>query len=104
MGELLPYCLGRIERWLGRDFGHLERRVTDYIQQNVWITTAGAFDVPAFICASHSLGVDRILFSVDYPFDDNGSGVEFLRRLPISDHDRDKVAHGNADALLRLVA
>lgn len=103
MGELLPYCLTRINRWLTPDSAHLQRPVTDYIKQNIWITTAGAFDAPAFICASHSIGIDRILFSVDYPFDDNQLGVEFLRRLPISDHDRTKVAHANADALLRLV-
>ena len=102
MGELLPYCLTRIDRWLTPDFAHLQRSVTDYIKQNVWITTAGAFDAAAFICASHSMGIDRILFSVDYPFDDNHVGVEFLERLPISDHDRAKVAHTNADSLLRL--
>jgi predicted TIM-barrel fold metal-dependent hydrolase len=104
MGELLPYCLTRIDRWLTPDSAHLQRPVTDYIKQNVWITTAGAFDVPAFICASHSMGIDRILFSVDYPFDDNRSGVEFLGRLPISEHDRAKVAHVNADTLLGLTA
>ena len=102
MGELLPYCLTRINRWLTPDFAHLQRPVTDYITQNFWITTAGAFDAAAFICASHSMGIDRILFSVDYPFDSNQSGVEFLHRLPISDHDRAKVAHSNADTLLRL--
>jgi len=102
MGELLPYCLSRIDRWLTPDFAHLERPVADYITQNIWITTAGAFDAPAFIGASHSMGIDRILFSVDYPFDDNHRGIEFLQQLPISDHDREKVAHGNAENLLRL--
>jgi predicted TIM-barrel fold metal-dependent hydrolase len=103
MGELLPYCLTRIERWLSPDNRHLERRVTDYIKENVWITTAGAFDTPAFLCARQALGIDRLLFSVDYPFDDNLRGVEFLHQLPITDNERELVAHRNADALLRLV-
>jgi predicted TIM-barrel fold metal-dependent hydrolase len=46
--------------------------------------------------------VDRILFSVDYPFASNARGRAFLDALPISEDDRKKVAHGNADALLKL--
>jgi hypothetical protein len=50
-----------------------------------------------------TFGVDRILFSVDYPFSPNLAGRRFLDALPVSPADRAKIAHGNADALLKLV-
>ena len=49
-----------------------------------------------------SFGVDRIMFSVDYPFASNARARAFLDALPVSPADRAKIAHGNADRLLRL--
>jgi predicted TIM-barrel fold metal-dependent hydrolase len=48
------------------------------------------------------VGADRILFSVDYPFSPNAEGRDFLNSLPVSPEDREKIAHGNADRLLKL--
>jgi predicted TIM-barrel fold metal-dependent hydrolase len=50
-----------------------------------------------------TFGADRILFSVDYPFGNNLAAVAFLKNLPVSPEDREKIAHQNADALLRLM-
>lgn len=44
----------------------------------------------------------RLLFSVDYPFSDNAEGTRFLDSVPLSPADREKLAHGNAEELLRL--
>jgi predicted TIM-barrel fold metal-dependent hydrolase len=49
-----------------------------------------------------TFGADRLLFSVDYPFGDNLAAVASLKNLPVSPEDREKIAHKNADALLRL--
>jgi len=70
----------------------------------VWITTSGFFTVPPFLNAVQTFGIDRILFSVDYPFAANATGRAFLDALPVSPADRAKIAHGNADRLLRLKA
>ncbi|WP_350339848.1 amidohydrolase family protein [Pararhizobium gei] len=51
-----------------------------------------------------AFGTDRILFSVDYPYATNNAGTAFLSSLPVSPADRERIAHGNADALLRLPA
>jgi predicted TIM-barrel fold metal-dependent hydrolase len=45
------------------------------------------------------LGADKIMFAVDYPIDDNATAVEFLKSSPISDADRHKIAHANAELL-----
>jgi predicted TIM-barrel fold metal-dependent hydrolase len=55
-----------------------------------------------FMAALMTFGVDRILFSVDYPFASNARAAGFLDALPVSPADRAKIAHGNADRLLRL--
>jgi hypothetical protein len=55
-----------------------------------------------FLAALLSFGVDRIMFSVDYPFASNSRARAFLDALPVSPADRAKIAHGNADLLLRL--
>jgi hypothetical protein len=49
-------------------------------------------------------GADRIMFSVDYPFSSNAVARAFLDSLPLSPADRVKIAHGNADKLLKLKA
>jgi hypothetical protein len=54
------------------------------------------------MAALPSFGVDCIMFSVDYPFASNARARAFLDGLPVSPADRAKIAHGNADRLLRL--
>jgi len=103
MGEALPFMLDRIDETTSAQAGTLLRRsVRQTILDQVWITTAGFFTLTPFMAALTSFGVDRILFSVDYPFASNARGRAFLDALPVSPADREKIAHGNADALLRL--
>jgi hypothetical protein len=60
------------------------------------------FDAPPFICALLTFGIDRIMFSVDYPFATNAEGAAFLERVAPAPGDREKLTHANADALLKL--
>jgi 2,3-dihydroxybenzoate decarboxylase len=48
------------------------------------------------------MGVDHILFAVDWPFVDNQPGVDWPASVPLSDEDKRKIASGNAERLLRL--
>jgi predicted TIM-barrel fold metal-dependent hydrolase len=80
----------------------LDAKVSEYLLRQVWVTTSGMFSLPPALCALSVFGVDRVLFSVDYPFSANHRGREFLDALPLSPADKAKVAGGNAAALLRL--
>jgi predicted TIM-barrel fold metal-dependent hydrolase len=60
------------------------------------------FSLPPAACALAVFGVDRVLFSVDYPFAANWQGRAFLDALPLSPADKAKVAGEHAAALLRL--
>jgi hypothetical protein len=104
MGEGLPTMMERIERVFGGySSTHLERNVARAILEQVWVSTSGFSSMPAFLAAFMTFGADRILFSVDYPFGNSLAAAGFLKSLPVSPEDREKIAHENADALLRLM-
>jgi predicted TIM-barrel fold metal-dependent hydrolase len=104
MGEMLPVMLARIDEVSDLDIGHLKRPVSRQILDQVWITTSGVFNQPPFIAALQTFGIDRIMFSVDYPYARDVKGREFLDGVALSPADMAKLTHGNADALLRLKA
>ena len=102
MGEFIPYCLARSDLLLTRAAPHLQRRVRDYFHTNFHITTSGYFTVPPLLCALMVFGVESILFAVDYPYSPNASGRRLLDSAPVSPGDLEKIAHGNAERLLKL--
>jgi uncharacterized protein len=109
MGEALPSMIWRANSELSPATGYLKRRVIDYFTQNVHVTTSGyyaihdgAFDYAAFIGLLHAIGIERILFAVDHPYSDNRACRRFLDNLPISPGDKEKIAHLNAERLLKL--
>ncbi len=103
MGEALPFMLDRIDETTAAEAKvRLKRSVRQTILDQVWITTSGFFTMVPFTAALMTFGADRILFSVDYPFASNARARAFLDALPVSEADRAKIAHGNADRLLHL--
>ncbi len=102
MGEGLPAMMARCDQIFGPHINHLARSVSQTILDHVSITTSGLFTMPPFEVALAIFGVDRILFSVDYPYSSNSHGEEFLQGLSVSAVDLEKVAHGNADRILKL--
>jgi hypothetical protein len=99
-GEMLPFMLARVDAMLPQD--HLAMAPSGYFGRNVWVTTSGLFSIPPVMCTVQVLGVDRVLFSVDYPFGPNAAGRALLDTLPLSPQDRAKIAGGNAERLLGL--
>jgi predicted TIM-barrel fold metal-dependent hydrolase len=104
MGEGLPMMLARHDQVFEAYISHLARPVSRAILDQVWITTSGMFSQPPFLAALQTFGIDRIMYSVDYPYAPNARGRDFLAALALSPADLAKVAHGNADRLLRLDA
>ena len=104
MGETLPYLLWRLDSRfkMMRHRYSIKKLPSEYIQGNIMVTTAGSFSDAPLVCAITALGVDRVMFSVDYPYEYTHEAVEFIDNAPISDVDREKICHGNAERLLRL--
>ncbi len=102
MGEMIPFMLARSTEVLTPAAGHLELGVADYFHRNFHITTSGFFTSPPFLTALHTVSVDRILFSVDYPYSTNTRGRAFLDGLTLSPDQQAKISYRNAEALLGL--
>jgi 2,3-dihydroxybenzoate decarboxylase len=101
LGESLPFSLWRIDMALQRP-GNAPTPFRDTFRNHFWITTSGNFSTPALLCCVMEMGVDRILFSVDYPFVPNPPGVKWMDTVPLGPEDRAKILHGNATRLLKL--
>jgi predicted TIM-barrel fold metal-dependent hydrolase len=102
MGEMLPVMLARLDEVSAADIAHLKRLPSKTIVDQVWITTSGIFSQPPLIAALQTFGIDRIMFSVDYPFAPDARGRDFLNEVALAPADMAKLCHGNADALLKL--
>ncbi len=104
LGEGLPFAMHRLNdhTWRAAARRGLKKTPLEYLKDNLLVTTSGNWYEPAFLCTLLALGADNILFAVDWPYEANATGTEFLRKLSISDLDREKIAHLNAERVLRM--
>ena len=104
LGEGLPFAMHRLNdhTWRSAARRGLKKTPLQYIRENLLVTTSGNWYEPAFLCTLLALGADSILFAIDWPYEANKTGIEFLRNISISDGDRQKIAHLNAERLLGL--
>jgi predicted TIM-barrel fold metal-dependent hydrolase len=81
----------------------LKRPVSAYLRENIHYTVSGFNFGPTFLSLLLELGgVDRIMFSVDHPYQSMPEGRAFLEQLPITAAEKERIAHGNAERLFRL--
>jgi uncharacterized protein len=102
MGEGLVLMIPRFDQTLTPEITGLNRPVSAYLRENVHYTFSGFNWTPAFLELLLQVGVDRIMFSADHPYQPMRAARAFLDQLPVSDADRERIAHGNAERLLRL--
>ena len=101
MGEGLATMLARFDQVFGT-VRKPSRSVSQTILGPVHVTISGFKTLPLFVALLQAFGADRIMYSADHPFVPNDAGGGFLKNLPVSPADLAKIAHGNADRLLRL--
>ena len=102
LGEALPFMLPRLDHNLSRQLTRLERPIGAYLRENVFYTFSGFNFIPNFIDLLFQVGVDRIMFSADYPYSSMLAARNFLEQLPISPADLNRIAHGNAELLFHM--
>lgn len=102
LGESLPFSLWRTNMAFAREQAPGARSFRDHFAENFYLTTSGNFSTPALLCCIMEMGIDRILFSVDWPFVQNRAAVDWATQLPLSKEDRVKILSGNAARLLKL--
>ena len=103
LGESIPFSVWRINQALSRQGNrNTAYSFRDYFCKHFWITTSGNFSNPALLCCVLEMGIDRIIFAIDYPFVPNKLGTDWIPTIPICSEDMDKLLHGNAQRLLKL--
>jgi uncharacterized protein len=98
MGESLPSMLQRVDV-MSPAMTELKKPISAYLRENIHYTFSGFNFLPTFLDLMLEVGVDRIMFSTDHPYQSMADGCAFLDRLPVSDADRERIAHGNAERL-----
>lgn len=101
-GEMVPFYLQRLDDLMPPTITGLSRTIPETYMNNVWVTPSGMFDRPHFDFIYATIGADRLIWSVDYPYLTLDGARTFLEGLPIAEEDMHKIAHGNAERLFRL--
>ena len=102
LGEGIPFMLPRLDKNLPKEMTKLERPFGAYLRENVHYTFGGFNFAATFLNLLLEVGVDRIMFSVDHPYGSMAEARAFLQHLPVSEADRERIAHGNAEKLFGL--
>jgi predicted TIM-barrel fold metal-dependent hydrolase len=101
LGEGLPFLLWRISHSLKRE-GRDTKVFRDYFCEHFYVTTSGFFSNPALLCTVMEMGIDRVMFSVDYPFVENTLGTKWIDTIPLCAEDKEKLLNGNVKRLLKM--
>jgi 2,3-dihydroxybenzoate decarboxylase len=104
LGEGLPYSIWRCDHRLAKSRRGMPARrpLAEYLRSNVFLTTSGNFRTPTLQAAIAEIGIDRVMFSVDYPFEDTVDAARWFDTVPLSEADRRKIGRDNAIDLFRL--
>jgi predicted TIM-barrel fold metal-dependent hydrolase len=99
LGEGIPFLMARMDEALSRQ-AKVDFRAT--FSSHFSVTTSGFFSNPALLCCVQELGIDRILFSVDWPFVKNTVATDWVKTVPLCHEDQVKLLSGNAKRLLKM--
>lgn len=107
-GEAIPFYLDRIDNRYRSLYqgglGPLTRSPATVFRENFWVTSSGANWSPAVRFCQEVLGVDRVLFAVDYPFEEEVGAVQQASAIAMPQAEAEAFFHGNAERLFRIDA
>ncbi|MGC8558974.1 MAG: amidohydrolase family protein, partial [Nitrososphaeria archaeon] len=101
LGEAIPFMMNRLDVMLPVKLTGLERPISSYLRKNVSYTISGFNFIPPFLNLLLQVGIERIMFSSDYPYSSMSNARSFLQSLPLSSDDKEKIAHLNAERLMQ---
>jgi 2,3-dihydroxybenzoate decarboxylase len=104
LGEFLPFNIWRVDNIVRKAPRGIpcKREIGEYFRENVYLTTSGMFRTPALVASMMEIGGDRIMYSVDYPFETHDDASRWFDHCEISDNDRKKIGRENARRLFGL--
>jgi gamma-resorcylate decarboxylase len=107
LGEGLPYLLPRMQHRLdeqrdGERGAKAKKRASHYFRSNFWLTTSGHYHSRPLLEAVEQIGDDRILFSVDYPYEQMAEAARWFDELLVANELKERIGRENANTLLKL--
>jgi 2,3-dihydroxybenzoate decarboxylase len=104
LGETLPYSLSRFDSDARPTlYGNgLKKLPSQYLKDNLWVTTSGLLSQDPLYCSVSALGADRVMFATDYPFEKAEEAGHFLDTVRLEEGLRADIAFRNAERLLSL--
>ncbi|MFI1753327.1 amidohydrolase family protein [Streptomyces sp. NPDC020571] len=111
LGEGVPYWLRRIDNrhafavataGAATPMPRLSLTPSEYVRRNFVLTTSGIDDPDVLGLALRAVGEDRVMFAVDYPYEDPKAALDFLRNTPLTDDQRTAIAHRTAERVFTL--
>ncbi|TKA83656.1 hypothetical protein B0A55_00441 [Friedmanniomyces simplex] len=107
MGEMLPFAIDRILP-MSKVWGPKERDLKTVWDENLWHTTSGYFSLAPLSCLLRTCRVERIMYSVDYPFSMNDKGLNFVKEIQesglVDEEQLEMICYRNAEKLLGVKA
>jgi 5-carboxyvanillate decarboxylase len=107
MGEAIPFWIWRINfmncraQAVGRA-NKTRRSIADYFQDNFVVTTSGVEDPLALRYTIDKIGIDNVMWAIDYPYQPMAPAVEYMNSAPVTDAERHALFHGNAERIFHI--
>ena len=107
MGEALPFWLWRLDYMAppgARADLRNQLKASEYFSRNFAITTSGIEDPVVLRFCVDKIGIDNVMWAIDYPYQPSAPAVAFLESAPLATADLQRVAHANAERIFRILA
>jgi len=107
MGEAIPFWIWRIN-FMNSRAQRIDRAsktklsMAEYFQQNFVVTTSGVEDPLALRYTIDKIGIDNVMWAIDYPYQPMQPAVEYMDAAPVSDAERHALYHGNAERIFHI--
>ncbi|MBL4801940.1 MAG: amidohydrolase [Emcibacter sp.] len=101
-GEMVPFFLQRMDDTMPPEVTGLSRTISDTYRDQVWVGPSGMLNTPHFMFIRQVLGIERIIFSIDYPYLTMSGARDWLESLQIPQAEKEAIAFRNAQTLLHL--
>ena len=105
MGEALPFWLWRLDYMAApgsRAALRNQLKPSEYFRRNFAITTSGLEDPTVLRLCADKIGIDNVMWAIDYPYQPTAPAVAFLESAPLSGQERDRIAYLNAERIFGL--
>jgi 5-carboxyvanillate decarboxylase len=107
MGEALPFWLWRLDYMASpgsRSDLRNKLKASEYLRRNFAITTSGLEDPLVLRLCVDKIGIDNVMWAIDYPYQPSAPAVVFLESASLATADLQRVAHANAERIFRILA